>query len=297
MMQLIEDDNRCEFNYENAFSRNLGWLNEDEQKLIRSKVIAIPGMGGVGGHHIHSLLRVGFCKFKIADFDQFDVHNFNRQIGSSMDTLGRSKCEVMLEMARSINPEAEIEVFNEGITENNQFTFLKDVEILVDGLDVYQLDMRISLYELAHKNGIPVISAAPLGMGTSVLAFDPNGMSFNEYNNLRMDLSDDEKFVRFLAGMAPKPIHLKYLKYKEYINPKEGKVPSLHMGCLAATTALSSICTKITISRGKMLWAPRGYQIDFFRNKMTTFWRPFGNRNPIQRILISVLKRMIKKNS
>ena len=59
-----------QFNYENAFSRNLGWLNEKEQQIIRQTVIAIPGMGGVGGHHLHSLLRVGFCRFKIADFDQ-----------------------------------------------------------------------------------------------------------------------------------------------------------------------------------------------------------------------------------
>jgi molybdopterin/thiamine biosynthesis adenylyltransferase len=294
-MQLIKENNTYEFNYERAFSRNLGWLSESEQQLIREKVIAIPGMGGVGGHHLHSLLRVGFCKFKIADFDHFDVHNFNRQIGANMDTVGRDKCEVMLEMAKSINPECEIEVFNEGVTENNQYTFLTDVEIIVDGLDVYQLDMRIRLYEIAHKNGIPVVSAAPLGMGTSVIAFNPKGMSFNKYFNLNLDLTQNEKLVRFLAGIAPKPIHLNYLKYKQYIDVGEGKVPSLHMGCLAATATLSSICTKMTINRGQITWAPSGHHTDFYRNKMVKFWRPFGNRNPIQRLLMKLIRKMTKK--
>ena len=55
------------FDYNNAFSRNLGWFSKEEQKTISTKVIAIPGMGGVGGHHLHSLARQGYKRFKIAD--------------------------------------------------------------------------------------------------------------------------------------------------------------------------------------------------------------------------------------
>jgi molybdopterin/thiamine biosynthesis adenylyltransferase len=282
-----------QFNYENAFSRNLGWLNEKEQQIIRQTVIAIPGMGGVGGHHLHSLLRVGFCRFKIADFDQFDVHNFNRQIGSNMNTVNMDKCQVMKDIALSINPEAQIEVFDKGINDENCDDFLKDVDIIADGLDVYQIKMRIKLYDLAHKLKIPVVTAAPLGMGTSVLAFNPRRMSFNKYFNLSTDLPEMEQLARFLAGISPKPIHLSYLAYPEYMNAKEGKVPSLHMGCLSATSALSSICTKIALNRGNIIWAPRGYHTDFYRNSMKKFWRPFGNKNPIQKLLIKVVRKKL----
>ncbi len=282
------------FDYNTAFSRNLGWVNQYEQDLLKDKVIAIPGLGGVGGHHFHSLLRVGFSKFKISDFDQFDVHNFNRQVGASMNTLNREKSEVMSNIAKSINPECEIEVFEKGITDNNYKFFLENVDIIVDGLDIFQMDIRIKLYEHAHRLNIPVITAAPLGMGTSLLAFNPKGTSFNQYFNLDSNLSTNEKMIRFLAGVAPKVMHLKYLKYKEFINIGEGKVPSLHMGCLSATSALSSVCTKIALNRGEVIWAPRGFQVDFYRNKMKFFWRPFGNKNPLQKLLIYFIKRKFK---
>lgn len=284
-------NNEYKFDYNKAFSRNLGWVNKEEQEKINSIVIAIPGLGGVGGHHLHSLIRVGFSKFKIADFDTFDVHNFNRQLGSSMKTVGSEKIEVANTMATEINPDCTIEKFKDGITKDNYKNFLKDVDIVVDGLDVFQIDMRILLYEYAHEQGIPVVTAAPLGMGTSYMSFSPSGMSFNKYFNLNVNLSSNEKLIRFLAGLAPKGLHLSYMKYTEFINIDKQDVPSLHIGCLAATSAVASICTKIALGRGKVIWAPRGVHSDFFKNTSKKFWRPWGNKNPIQKIIMYFIKK------
>ena len=52
------------FNYQEAFSRNLGWVTQEEQEKISKTKIAIIGMGGVGGHHLHALSRIGFQNFK-----------------------------------------------------------------------------------------------------------------------------------------------------------------------------------------------------------------------------------------
>ena len=49
-MRLAENKVTSKFDYNRAFSRILGWFNEIEQEKIRTAVIAIPGMGGVGGH-------------------------------------------------------------------------------------------------------------------------------------------------------------------------------------------------------------------------------------------------------
>src|SRR5437870_7814832 len=99
------------FNYEEAFSRNIGWVTEAEQQVLRGKRVAIAGLGGVGGVHLLTLARLGIGKFNIADFDRFDLANFNRQIGATMPTLGRSKVEVLATMAKEINPELEIQTF------------------------------------------------------------------------------------------------------------------------------------------------------------------------------------------
>lgn len=79
------------FDYAAAFSRNIGWVTEAEQQALRGKRVAIAGMGGVGGVHLLTLARLGIGAFNIADFDDFDIVNFNRQAGALVSTLGRPK--------------------------------------------------------------------------------------------------------------------------------------------------------------------------------------------------------------
>src|SRR5687768_16236474 len=88
------------FEYATAFSRNLGWVTEFEQAALGRKRVAIAGMGGVGGLHLLTLVRLGIGRFRIADFDHFELANFNRQAGAGMSTLGQPKVEVMAGMAR-----------------------------------------------------------------------------------------------------------------------------------------------------------------------------------------------------
>ena len=85
------------FNYEKAFSRNIGWVSASEQQTLRGKRVAIAGLGGVGGAHLLTLTRLGIGAFHIADFDTFDIANFNRQAGAMTSTLGRKKSEVLAE--------------------------------------------------------------------------------------------------------------------------------------------------------------------------------------------------------
>ncbi len=279
------------FDYMDAFSRNLGFLTREEQHIISQKRIAIPGMGGVGGHHMHTMARMGFQKFNIADFDEFDVHNFNRQIGAKMSTVGKPKAQVMKEMTLDIVPEADINVFPEGVNESNYDEFLKDVDLVLDGLDVYAIKPRLGLFKRAHELKIPIVTAGPLGMGTACLAFHHDKMRFNDYFQIDPNSSAFEMMATFLAGIAPKMLHARYIIAPEEISPSQGKVPSLHVGCLAATSAIGSVALKILLNRGEVFWAPTGFHMDFYQNKYRKFWRPWGNKNPIQKLLIKLLLR------
>src|SRR3954471_23195507 len=115
------------FEYGAAFSRNLGWVTAAEQERLRSSRVAIAGLGGVGGSHLLTLARLGVGRFHIADFDRFDVPNFNRQAGALVSTLGRPKAEVLAEMARDVNPDLEIRVFEDGVNRDNLDDFLSEV--------------------------------------------------------------------------------------------------------------------------------------------------------------------------
>jgi molybdopterin/thiamine biosynthesis adenylyltransferase len=281
------------FDYQKAFSRNLGFVSKEEQKTISQKVIAIPGLGGVGGHHLHTLVRLGFSKFHISDLDHFEVHNFNRQIGAKMSTIEHSKVDVMKNMILDINPDAEVKVFKDGVNPENYEAFLNGVDYVVDGLDIYVIKERIGLFDLAYQKNIPVITAAPLGMGTSIITFSPSAMKFSDYFNIHIDMPINELLPRFIAGVNPRPRFLKYLLYPEEIDLLNGKAPSLHIGVLAATTAMASEVIKLCLHRGTVRSAPYSTTYDFFFQKKTSHYRFRGNKDWRQRILIRAIKKML----
>jgi molybdopterin/thiamine biosynthesis adenylyltransferase len=280
------------FDYEVAFSRNIGWLTQAEQAALRGKRVAIAGLGGVGGAHLLTLTRLGIGAFHIADFDTFDVPNFNRQAGAMTSTLGRKKTEVLSEMARDINPGVQLTVFDKGVTEQNIDAFLDRVDLYVDGLDFFAFTARKAVFPACAQRAIPATTAAPLGMGAAVLNFLPGGMTFEEY--FRWDgCAEVEMALRFLIGLSPALLQTGYLVDRTAVDLKARKGPSTVMACnicagMAATEAL-----KILLHRGNVVTAPRGVHFDAYRNKMVRTWRPWGNRNPIQRLALAIARRQL----
>ena len=104
------------FRYDEAFSRNLGWVTADEQHVLRRKRVAIAGLGGVGGSHTVTLSRLGIGGFHLADFDAFELSNFNRQAGATVAHLGRPKVDVLAAAYGSVLSDVEI-VLPAGLTE------------------------------------------------------------------------------------------------------------------------------------------------------------------------------------
>lgn len=283
-----------EFGYAQAFARNIGWVTTDEQQILRTKRVAIAGLGGVGGAHLLTLTRLGIGAFHIADHDVFELANFNRQAGASLSTLGQSKAGVLAHMARDINPELALEPFPQGIDGENVEAFLNDVDVYVDGLDYFAVGARRLVFEACHRLGIPAITAAPLGMGAALLNFLPGGMSFEQYARLDGH-PEDEQLVRFLLGLSPAMLQRGYLVDPTAVDFAHHRGPSTPMACelcagIAATEAL-----KILLNRGRVLAAPRGLQFDAYRNRLVRTWRPWGNRNPLQRVALAVARRQLRR--
>ncbi len=278
------------FSYSQAFDRNIGWVTEAEQQTLRGKRVAIAGLGGVGGAHLLTLTRLGIGNFNLADFDHFELHNFNRQVGANVNSIGRPKIDVMAEMAAAINPGLGIERFGEGLTLANVERFLDGADLYVDGLDFFVLDMRKRVFDLCAERGIPAITAAPLGMGCALLVFMPGQMSFESYFRMA-GASDAEKAARFLCGLAPSMLQMGYLVDPARVDLAARKGPSTPMACdlcagIAATEAL-----KILLSRGRVIAAPWGLHFDAYKSRLRRTWRPGGNAHPMQRALIALTKR------
>ena len=281
------------FRYDEAFARNIGWVTEAEQAALRGKRIAIAGVGGVGGVHLLSLARLGIGAFHVAEMDTFDLVNFNRQAGAMMSTLGRPKVDVMVEMARQINPELDIKVFGEGVNAGNLDAFLDGVDLYVDGLDFFAFQARRDTFNACHAKGVPAVTAAPLGMGTAVLSFLPGKMSFEEY--FRLDGCDeDEMAVRFLLGLSPAMLQRGYLADPSRVDFAARRGPSTIAAYQLCAGVTATEALKILLGRGEVLCAPWGFQFDAYRNRYIKTWRPWGNRNPVQQIGLFVARRQLR---
>ncbi|MEP6997673.1 MAG: ThiF family adenylyltransferase, partial [Betaproteobacteria bacterium] len=275
------------FSYEQAFSRNIGWVTAAEQEILRGKRVAIAGLGGVGGSHLLALARLGVGAFHIADFDTFEVANFNRQAGALASTLGRAKTEVLAEMAKDINPELDIQVFPEGVSEANLVRFLAGVDLYVDGLDFFAFKARRATFAACARKRVPAITVAPLGMGAALLNFLPGRMTFEEYFHLE-GLSEEDQAIRFLVGLSPAMLQRGYLADRQTVDFAAHKGPSTVMACQLCAGIAATEALKIMLKRGKVYAAPVSLQFDAYRGRLKRVWRPWGNRSPWQRIAIAV---------
>ncbi|PID43541.1 MAG: hypothetical protein CSB48_05620 [Proteobacteria bacterium] len=278
--------------YDEAISRNIGWVTEKEQKVLRGKKVAIAGLGGVGGAHLITLSRLGVSNFMISDFDDFEVHNFNRQEGANVSTIHRPKIDVMRERALDVNPESNIEGFPDGISEANIDAFFSGVDLYVDSLDFFALSARKLAFKKCEEKGIPAITAAPLGMGCAFLAFLPGEMTFEDYFKLD-GCTEEEQLIRFLIGLSPSMLQRNYLVDMTRADFKAKKGPSTPMAVDLCAGIAGTNALKILLGRGDVVKAPRGLHFDAYKNKLVTTWRPGGNSHPLQKVAFLIAKKML----
>src|SRR5262249_48344068 len=79
--------------YEELFTRNIGFVDENEQHLLRRSRIAVLGVGGMGGVVAQVLARAGVGALSILDKDAFEPSNNNRQVYSNAGTWGQPKVD------------------------------------------------------------------------------------------------------------------------------------------------------------------------------------------------------------
>jgi hypothetical protein len=156
--------------------RTLALVGPEPLARFGKACVAIAGLGGVGGAILPSLVRMGIGRFHLSDPGEFDMPDLNRQFAATRDTLGRNKAEVYEAFIRSVNPDAEVKVFEGGITGENAEAFVEGADLLIDALDrKVEPAVRLKLAAAARAQGIYNISSPILGFGTIVAVAAPGG--------------------------------------------------------------------------------------------------------------------------
>lgn len=280
---------------ENEFSRNIGLLSEMQQEqLLRAKV-AVVGAGGVGGLHILTLARLGIGAFKVADPDTFEAANVSRQFGASQQTYGKNKAETLASMVKDINPLAKVDVFPQGIDDDNLDEFLSGSNVLVDGIDFFAFETRRKLFIRAREKGIYAITSAPLGFGSTLQVFSPDGMDFDSYFGIKPEFPLERKLAAFAAGLSPHLYHIKYLDASK-VDLARQKGPAVAPACTLATSLLTTEVIKIITGSQKVLAVPHYIQIDMYLRKLKKGYLWLGGNNPLQKLKTEIIYRKFKKS-
>lgn len=286
-----------EYNYGVATSRNMGWLTVEEQAYVGRCCVAIAGLGGVGALHALTLAHLGVTNFKIADSDSWELANFNRQFPATTRTLGMPKTHVVKDQILDINPKASVEIF-QNLDSKNVINFVSNATVCFDGIDFFALEPRRLFFKVADDWSVPVITAAPLGMGASCMCFHPSlsRYSFEEYFRFGSDHADN--LIKFLVGMSPAMPHRKYLSDPTAVDFENRKVPSTVMGCEVAASLAGSAFVRVLrqqLYRGRLFveGAPLCVHQDAYLGKT---WRTErGPRHPLRLLTLAMVRRKLAK--
>ncbi|MDB1123700.1 ThiF family adenylyltransferase [Vibrio algarum] len=269
--------------YNLAVTRNLGLVSKEEQIILRGSRVAVAGCGGLGGRQLIDLVRMGVGSFNIADFDEFSIKNINRQVGATSSTADRPKADVMAEMAKDIHPGVEINIFPDGITQENIDEFVRNADVIVDAVDFFAMPARLMLHRTARKHGKPVVLAAPLGFSGTLSVFVPDGMTFEEYFDINDEMELFDQLIAFTVGMVPWGTHWSYMDTSK-VDSSEHAGPSLSCACSVASGMLTSEVLIILLNKRPAMAVPHYAQFDTYRCIYRKGKLRWGNKGPLQRL-------------
>lgn len=152
------------------YQRNRQTISVEQQlRLFQSRVVVI-GCGGLGGYVVEQLARLGVGTIVAIDPDVFEEHNLNRQILSTVASLGRPKVEVAAERIAQVNPAITLIARREAFA-RDRADLLTDSDAVVDALD--SIPTRLDLSAVCAHMGLPLVHAAIAGWYGQVITEFP----------------------------------------------------------------------------------------------------------------------------
>ncbi len=171
---------RRDDHYPFYFGRNSGVYTAAHVERIRKARIGIAGLGGSGGYSLLFLVHMGFEHFRVADLDRYEEHNKNRQVGAFARNIGRPKTQSLVELAKGLNPYAEIEVYEAGITRENARAFVEDTDFLIETMDFNVPGAKFALHDAAAAAGVHISTSPSPAYGAPVYNFGPKTPTFGQ---------------------------------------------------------------------------------------------------------------------
>ena len=163
------------------YTRNLNCISHDENLILQNSKVCVVGCGGLGGHIIEMLGRLGVGYITAVDADVFEITNLNRQLLSDEKSLGMSKALMAVKRMKIVNSDVEVVPVTEYLDENNASDILDEHDLVIDALD--NIDSRLVLEKTCRDLNIPLVHGAIAGWYGQVCSILPGDDTLSRIYN------------------------------------------------------------------------------------------------------------------
>lgn len=145
-------------------------IGEEGQVCLKKSSVLVVGAGGLGSPVLLYLAAAGVGQLGIVDGDQIELSNLQRQVIHDSTGIGTSKVQSALKRLRDLNPDIEVDIHNERLTQSNAEQLVQGRGVIVDCTD--NMATRFMINSACVKSGIPFVYGAVFRYEGQVGVFD-----------------------------------------------------------------------------------------------------------------------------
>lgn len=142
---------------------------EGQERLLAAKVLIV-GAGGLGSPAAMYLASAGVGHLVLADDDDVELSNLQRQILHTTDRLGWSKAASGQQALKQINPDVQVEARVERLTGPALDAVVEHVDLVLDCCDNFATRHDVNRACVKYKK--PLVSGAAIRFAGQVSVFD-----------------------------------------------------------------------------------------------------------------------------
>lgn len=141
---------------------SLNGFGEEAQRALKASTALVAGVGGLGGTAAFYLAAAGIGRLFLIHQGDLTLSNLNRQLLMTTDWIGKPRVVKARETLQKLNPEVEVEIFDEPIRSERLQALLPEVNLVLDCR--HNFPERRLLNQACVAAGVPMIEAAMNGM-------------------------------------------------------------------------------------------------------------------------------------
>jgi molybdopterin-synthase adenylyltransferase len=158
-----------------------------QQRLLDARVLII-GLGGLGCPVAMYLAAAGVGHLVLADHDEVDLSNLQRQIAHTTDRIGTSKVSSAEQAIGALNPGINVTCISDKMKTEQLHYEVEQADLVVDCTDNFEV--RFEVNDACVRNETTLVSAAAIRLEGQVMVYDPKQADSPCYRCLYQDAQD-----------------------------------------------------------------------------------------------------------